>query len=363
MPRRKQARPNYRIEPRGKRGTWQIVWTEHGRTQRLSTGTTVEDEAKRALAAFIAGREGPPVKEQRTIGAMLDAYYEDRAEKVIDRVKLRGICVRLKEHFGSTLVDNFNRVLNRGFIEKRRKEGVQDTTIRNDLLILRAAYNWGRQEWTQIVPQIDALSPGPRRERWLSHAEGKALLDACRAHHVHLAVALALYTGARRGAIMGLRWADVDLDMGVINYQAGAHRQTKKRRAVVRISDQLRPVLEEARLLARSAYVVEYGARPVRAVEWGFRQACQRAGLGRDVVFHTLRHTAATWMAMAGQPLGKIAEVLGQSPFTTQRVYAKYSPDYQQSAIDALPRILEPFGSKSMGRIRNRRTGLAQSEG
>jgi len=42
-------------------------------------------------------------------------------------------------------------------------------------------------------------------------------------------------------------------------------------------------------------------------------------------------------MAMAGVPMADIARVLGhKSVRKTERVYAKYHPDYLRSAVDAL---------------------------
>jgi integrase len=47
--------------------------------------------------------------------------------------------------------------------------------------------------------------------------------------------------------------------------------------------------------------------------------------------------TAAVWMAEAGVPMPEIAQCLGhRNSRTTERVYARYSPDYLQGAARAL---------------------------
>lgn len=49
------------------------------------------------------------------------------------------------------------------------------------------------------------------------------------------------------------------------------------------------------------------------------------------------RLTAASWMAEAGIPMSEIAAVLGhRDSRTTERIYAKFSPDYLQRAVRAL---------------------------
>ena len=59
------------------------------------------------------------------------------------------------------------------------------------------------------------------------------------------------------------------------------------------------------------------------------------AGLA-DASFHTLRHTAASWMVAAGVPLYEVGKILGHStPLMTQR-YAHLAPEHLRSAVAAL---------------------------
>jgi integrase len=53
---------------------------------------------------------------------------------------------------------------------------------------------------------------------------------------------------------------------------------------------------------------------------------------------HTLlRHTAAVLMAENGVPMSEISQYLGHnSTETTERVYARYSPDYLRKAAGVL---------------------------
>ena len=52
---------------------------------------------------------------------------------------------------------------------------------------------------------------------------------------------------------------------------------------------------------------------------------------------HMLRHSAAVWMAEAGQPMHVIAQYLGHTDSRiTQRVYARFSPTLLRGASEAL---------------------------
>ena len=88
---------------------------------------------------------------------------------------------------------------------------------------------------------------------------------------------------------------------------------------------------------AATDHVIEWAGKPVKSIKRAFRRAVKDAGLGKDVTPHVLRHTAASWMAEAGIPMAEIAAVLGhRDSRTTERIYAKFSPEYLQRAVRAL---------------------------
>jgi integrase len=90
----------------------------------------------------------------------------------------------------------------------------------------------------------------------------------------------------------------VDLEAGVFYRRAIGRRETKKRQTPVRIPPRLLCHLRRwARLGISKRHVVEWNDRPVKRLNKGFRSARRLAGLGADVVPHSLRHTCATWLA------------------------------------------------------------------
>jgi integrase len=59
-----------------------------------------------------------------------------------------------------------------------------------------------------------------------------------------------------------------------------------------------------------------------------------------DASFHTLRHTAASWLVMEGVDLYAVGQILGhKTPRMTQR-YAHLSPDYMAGAVGKLDGIM-----------------------
>ena len=64
-----------------------------------------------------------------------------------------------------------------------------------------------------------------------------------------------------------------------------------------------------------------------------------------DASFHSLRHTAASWLGMKGVPLYDIGQILGhKTPRMTSR-YAHLSPAY---AANAVSKIGDAFNRKTL---------------
>lgn len=81
-----------------------------------------------------------------------------------------------------------------------------------------AMKEWG---WIEINPldKVTKFKEPKGRSRFLSDGERQRLLKACKESktpYLHLAVVLALSTGARRMEVFGLRWEHVDFNRSVI---------------------------------------------------------------------------------------------------------------------------------------------------
>lgn len=171
-------------------------------------------------------------------------------------------------------------------------------STRKTLSILRAALNWAEKKaLIDKAPHIWLPPAPPPKDRRLSREEYERLDVACRhTHHLRLFVWLARYTAARAGAILSLRWEACEFTNRRI-VLGGAGRQ--KRRAVVPMHPDIAFALALSKEAAETDHVIEFGGKPVKSIKRAFRTACEKAGLDRTVTPHTLRHTAASWMAEA----------------------------------------------------------------
>lgn len=337
------------------RGVWEIRWTEQRRSMRKSTRTNDRSEAERALAQFLLDRhDARHGAVDMTVNDALDRYADEHvASKVVDKQRQMDIIANLRPFFGHMLVREIkpNDVLLYG---SKRADGVVGSkrarstgTLRRELNCLIAALNHAvraRRIGATEVPYIPLPAAPAARDLWLTEGEVEQLLAAAEAENAsypmmdrgYLFAHIALGTASRRRAIERLRWDQVDMEARLIHFRPAGDRQTKKRRVPVPISDELLAVLQRAKPLATSEYVLHSSKSVMRR----FQAVCQRAAADTgnrkflQLTPHTLRHTWATLAARAGVALYEIAGVLGDDLSTVQKNYLHHCPDHLRGAVN-----------------------------
>lgn len=219
---------------------------------------------------------------------------------------------------------------------KQRRAG--SATIRYELLMVSTALGWGRtKKVISAKPEMWLPAVGERKVRHLTHAQFEKFFAAVQAPHARLYVLLGLYTMARPSAILELTWDRVDFERRLIDLNPPGRKQTAKRRPVVKMSDQLFEAMEEAYAARQIANVIERGAKPVANIKKAFQAASARSGI--HVTPYMLRHTGAVWAAEAGVSMAALAQFMGHDDdSTTQKHYARYSPEYLAEVANAVQR-------------------------
>lgn len=317
-------------------GRYVVSWWADGKRRRYRLD---------ALDAKAAEREAIDVIRREVVApagtTVADLWEGYRAEKEGRRAAdaMRHEWKALGSHFGHLRPDQITVDHCRAYAAKRRKTivrgkttGVHDGTIWTELGRLRTVLRWA---FGDKAPKIERPAKPAPRERYLTHAEIRKLLDAPAAPHIKLAIHLMLATAARIGAVLELTWDRVDLERGQINLRT-SETGPRKGRAVVPINAGLRAALSVARGEALTDYVIEWAGEPVANIKTGFNAAVKAAGLV-GVSPHVLRHTAAVHMVEAGISIPEVAQYLGHSnPSVTFNVYGRFSPNHLRKAADVL---------------------------
>jgi integrase len=165
--------------------------------------------------------------------------------------------------------------------------------------------------------------------------------------HSKLFLLLLVYTAARHHALTELLWDQVDFDQNVIDLRPPGKKVTvldkgsKKGRAIVPMSGELRAALLVAKENAETPFVLEYGGRRLDYMFQAFNNARARAGLGKDVTPHVLRHTVATWLRTARDDWSAIAGLLGHDDEeTTRTIYGHVEVEALKPTVNLIEQRL-----------------------
>ncbi len=138
-------------------------------------------------------------------------------------------------------------------------------------------------------------------------------------------VLLASYLGMRFGEIAELKWKNIDFDNRLITLEITKNKDVR----ILPITDQIYDYLKDRKSAGKGEEYLFPSRDPLKRYPYSmirkaFQLVLQDLGL-EDVVFHSLRHTAASHLAMSGATQGELMEVLGhRSPIMTKR-YAHFN--------------------------------------
>jgi integrase len=333
---KKRTRGTGSVYKRGR--NWFVKYYVNGKPFREPTGSTEKRDAdallKQRLGEIATGVHAgiSTIK----VGALLDMCVADYIEH--EKRDLVGVKIRIKAHirplighiraagFGSEDIKHYIKLRREGrCCEKCRAKGkgAKNATINRELSTIRHSFKLAAQmdpPRVVRVPHFPKLEESNEREGIVTREQYDCLKRNLPAHAA-LALAIGYHTGMRRGLIMSLRWEWVDLAANVIRIPA-AKNATKKQPRVVPIYGDMRPMLEMAREVAKSPYVIEFRGAKVFKIQVSWKRACKACGID-GVLFHDLRRTAATNALLAGISQVDIMEMCGWRTVTMLKRYAQ----------------------------------------
>ncbi len=215
-------------------------------------------------------------------------------------------------------------------------------TVNRHLATLSHVFSVASREWEWVgdnpLRNVRKLKEPRGRVRFLSDEERSRLLATCResqSDRLYPLVVLALATGARRGELLGLRWADIDWQR-----QTAVLHETKnrERRALPLAGLALDLLRERSRVRRLDTDLVFAGLSGKATFPRDAWEAALRAAQIDDFRWHDTRHCAASELAMSGATLAEIAEVLGHK---TLQMVKRYSHLTEQHTSKVVARMNE----------------------
>lgn len=332
-------------------GDWWIDYVDGAGVRRRERGAPTKRAAERLLqakeeeAALV--RAGALTTQS---DVTLDAFEGDflawaRAHKRPATARRYTTSIaKLKPEFGALRLAEIGKRQVERWMAAQRATGAMPATVHNDIRCLRRALSKA-VEWevlrTNPLQGIRLYRENNARTRFLSDTERGELLRAC---HGHLRdfVLIAMHTGMRKGEILALKWPDIDWQNGQIavrDSKNGSARHVPMNTTVRQTLQGIPRVVGNLHLFASPA-----GDR-ILDVKTAWGTAVRRAGLA-DFRIHDLRHTAASYMTMAGVDIKTVAEILGHKTLAMTMRYAHLSHAHKARAVADLDRYMQQVRGK-----------------
>ncbi|MBU5626081.1 site-specific integrase [Oscillibacter sp. MSJ-2] len=228
--------------------------------------------------------------------------------------------------------------------QELRKKGVSESTVlRHHAVIHKALEDAYYHELISANPA--ARVRRPRKEVYVikpyTAQECRQLLDSIQGEKLEPMLTMAIYTGMRRGELLGLRWGTIDFSANIINVQHEVIRGNVDGKAALFAQDKLKrtaslrtlPMVEPLRNMLLTERQRRYGESQVKAGDYvfidekghplkpnyvttAFPKLLAKYGL-RPIRLHDLRHSCANLLITARAPLIEVQQWLGHSSIQT----------------------------------------------
>lgn len=265
-------------------------------------------------------------------------FYEDYLLKL--RKRQSSTHKRVKDAYGpilSKLLDKFGRhrldAIQRAdiidFITERRRQGIKDKTIKNDINTISAVYGYALMMSycaDRDVPNFPSirklLKASKPKTRYFSEDDFDKLVAQCDGA-IKFIVEFDVETGLRMEELLSLRWQEVDWQekrIHILDTKNGKDRFVPlSGRALELLQQQLQ------RKLGPEYVIAKKNGERYSIPEKTFKLACKKANIKYSL--HDLRRTFGSWRLQGVRgvklDISQVSKVLGHSDIAiTSRVYA-----------------------------------------
>ena len=372
--RRKTKRGNNEgsIYQRASDGLWTCQITLPDAKRKYIYGKTRKEVAEKLPAVLGDAQLGIPVPTgRRTLGQFLDRWLEDAVKRKNAYKTYESYRSIVRTHItpalGARPLASLTAQDVQRFLSEKGKTA-SPSMVKHCRDVLRIALGQAKR-WRLVAYNAAADTEPPRvskrQIRALPREDANAILAAVAGTRMEIPVTVALTLGLRRGEMLGLRWADVDLDAATLCVRFQLQRHDGAWVFVLPKSEEgrrtlpLPPSLVAALRTHRSRQIEErLQAGPrwqdhdlVFPTEIGtpqdgmnlthrFQDRLRRAGVP-PMRFHDLRHGAATLLLASGFTLKEVQEILGHSTFRmTADTYAHLSQDVRRDWAERMERTM-----------------------
>ena len=343
------------------------------RRRKTFYGQTRED-VRRQLAAAVRSSDLQQLPDAHGVllGDFLDQWLADVVKPSVRPSTYHGYEVHVRRHLKPVLghipLEKVEPKHVQALFNRKIQEGLSPKSVRYIRGTLRTALGHAVR-WGLIARNSAGLVDGPRVERYEIHPltpdEARRFISSTKGHRLEALYSVALTIGLRQGEALGLRWQDIDLQLGYIRVNKQLQRidgtlqlvepKTQRSRRTIVVPPTIRLALQEhrsrqdaERSLATDGWnemdlvFTRPDGQPLdgTVVTHQFHKLLDRAGLLQRR-FHDLRHSCATLLLAQGVPARVVMEILGHSQIAlTMNTYAHVIPELRRDAAQKMEDLL-----------------------
>ncbi|QXE87367.1 site-specific integrase [Geomonas nitrogeniifigens] len=337
-----------------KRGN--IYWIHYtGLDGRQVKESSRSKKFKDAEALLIQRKHQVQQGQRPEIIRLKDSNFKELSEKYEEHCKhqrgfrnKKSLLKMMREDFGVLPLKFFTTEYVEQYQSRLLTNGLSEGTVNRRIGCLKnmftKAVDWKLASNSMFaeVHKVKVLKETMKRDRFLSREEIKLLLDCCGSYmeqqHLKPIIVFAVNTGCRKEEILSIKWKQVDLKHGFITLYKTKNTELRK----IPINEPLRAMLNELPKKEDVPYVFYNFKTDERFLDLkrSFRTAATKAGFDNDVVFHTLRHTFASHLVMAGVDIPTVSRLMGHKSITMTMRYSHLAPNHLSNAVNALAAAL-----------------------
>jgi len=312
---------------------WWVKYFRNGKPYSESSNSAIKAVAERLLkrreGEIAQGKPPGVVFDRITFKELTEDFLTDyRINEKKSEVKAGRSVNKLLAEFGGMRATQITTAVVKVFIDKRKKEGAANATINRELAALKRMFRLGMictPPKVAQVPYIPMLREDNVRKGFFEHAMFQSLMKHL-PDYLRPLVFFGYCSGWRKGEILSLKWAQVDLSQGLARLEAGTTKNGEGRTLYME-PELLRAMKELHRKRSFGCpFVFHVDGEPIKDFRKAWDTACDKASIP-GMLFHDLRRTAVRNMVRAGIPERIAMSVSGHK---TRAVFDRYdivSPD------------------------------------
>jgi integrase len=352
------------------------------RTWRIPEGMSENAARKEALRQAVLFEEECKGGATSSSAIKFDTFFtqwlDEYAKLKLKETTMHGyrwLEKRIRKEIGHLRLDKITTRDIQRLVVKLHNEGKSQKTIKHYVSLISTVYRYA------IKYQLVSKNPCANIDLPRNDSKEREILSLSEVHHLFallneeptenmqyvVFLTLAVYTGFRRGELLGLEWKDIDFDNALVSVRRAAYQSTvlghytdtpKSKRSL----RTLKLPLEVVALLMRyhdyqRAYAVTLGNKwhdtdrlftawngsylHTDAPDLFYKKFCSRNGI-KAFTLHSFRHLNASLLINAGLDVKTVQAALGHSHATTTlNCYAHEFQTSQARACEAVSNALK----------------------